>query len=216
MSDAANFILVVDDSAPNRLLLRAILEGIGHRVEEVTNGQECLELCSTVLPQMVLLDIMMPEIDGLEVCRQLRKKYAKMVLPIIMVSTLSESEHVAAGLEAGANDYVLKPIDRRVLLARIENHLSLALAQKQLVERQIAVEHALQVQNCIGNALPEAILLHDSAGSVVYQNSEVTKLCGAELIPSAASIFSKIYAGVFIKEFAEKFKYLIEHKNFLL
>jgi two-component system NtrC family sensor kinase len=204
-------ILVVDDSAPNRLLLRSILQGAGYRVSEAQNGRECLEQFQKTAPDMILLDIMMPELDGLTVCRMLRETHSKLELPIIMVTTLSEADDVAQGLKLGANDYLFKPIERQVLLARIENHLALVHAQRQVIEQKKAVERALKIQNCIGDALPEAVLVHDQQGSIVYFNAEVERLCGAGNVQSAEHVFETAYDGLFAANWTAAYRELLPH-----
>jgi CheY-like chemotaxis protein len=123
-------VLVVDDVVTNRALLRAILVPLGYEVIEAENGLECCKLCQIRAPEMVLLDITMPVMDGISACYELRRHYDSEALPIVLVTALSESDDVARGLKAGANDYVTKPVDRTVLLARIENQLAIKRERK--------------------------------------------------------------------------------------
>ena len=103
-------ILVVDDTAPNIRLLEAVLVPLGYAVQGVGSGKEALEAVALAVPDLILLDIMMPGMDGFEVCRRLRADPAHQVLPIIMITSSGEQEKVTA-LEAGADDFVTKPFN---------------------------------------------------------------------------------------------------------
>ncbi len=116
-------ILVVDDLAANRELLGRRLERSGFRVLLAGCGEEALELASRSEVDCVLLDIMMPGMSGLDVLRQLRAKRSIAELPVIMVTARTDSEDVVEALSLGANDYVTKPVDFPVVLARIGSHL---------------------------------------------------------------------------------------------
>ena len=116
-------ILVVDDSEINRDMLRRRLEKRGYRVVEAENGETALELCAREAIDLVLLDVMMPGLSGLDVLRILRKSPAGKDLPVIMATAKSESTDIVEALDAGANDYVVKPLDVPVVIARIEAQL---------------------------------------------------------------------------------------------
>lgn len=122
---ATKLVLIVDDNQAGLTLLGSLLKKNNYRFIEAHNGRECLEICQKQLPDIVLLDIMMPEIDGIETCKQLRTGYTKFELPIILVTAMSESSDVIKGFKAGANDYITKPIDTHVLLTRLEHQLTL-------------------------------------------------------------------------------------------
>lgn len=128
-------VLVVDDNEANRLLLQELLEHQGHQVLLASNGVEALESAATNLPDLMLLDVNMPRIDGLEVCRRLRADPATRALPIILVTALSERAHRLEGIAAGANDYLTKPIDRADLLLRVGNALGLRRLHQELSEQ---------------------------------------------------------------------------------
>jgi len=117
-------ILVVDDESFNRLLLQRILKGIG-QVIEAENGQQTLELLAQQSFDLVLLDIMMPGITGLEVLKIIRKTPATVDLPVILISALSNNDDIVRGLQTEANDYITKPIDVDVVIARVETQLKL-------------------------------------------------------------------------------------------
>src|SRR4030095_6007205 len=97
------FVLVVDDEEQNRTLLRDALEARGYEVEEAENGMQALQRIATRPPDAILLDLMMPQMDGFEVCRRLRKDAPTAHIPILMVTALSERADRLMGIEAGAN-----------------------------------------------------------------------------------------------------------------
>ncbi len=127
-------ILIVDDTADNRIILEHLLEGAGYAVETAESGEEALKAIRQARPTAVLLDVMMPGMSGLEVLAQLRADPATESLPVIMVTARAESRHVVEAFRAGASDYVSKPIDFDVLMARLETHLRLARMSRELTE----------------------------------------------------------------------------------
>ncbi len=124
VQSGAGSLLVVDDDEMNRDVLSRRLIRQGYTVKVAQNGREALELIEKCNFDLILLDIAMPDVDGVQVLYALRQRYSPIELPIIMVTAKQESEYVAGGLSAGANDYVTKPIDFKVALARIQNQLS--------------------------------------------------------------------------------------------
>jgi DNA-binding response OmpR family regulator len=121
VSDAAR-ILVVDDVPENVRLLDAVLSSYGYEVLQATDGRTALELATTAEPDLVLLDVLMPGVDGYEVCRRLREREETAVLPVIML-TASDGQEKTKAIEAGADDFIPKPFDRDELLTRIRSLL---------------------------------------------------------------------------------------------
>jgi two-component system, OmpR family, alkaline phosphatase synthesis response regulator PhoP len=116
---AEQTILVVEDEEDVVELLRYNLARNGYRVEAVTTGPDAVSRAGTLQPDLILLDLMLPGMDGLEVCRTLKKDGRSERIPIIMVTAKGDEADVVAGLEMGADDYITKPFSPRVLLARI-------------------------------------------------------------------------------------------------
>jgi len=116
-------ILVVDDNPANVDILDTRLKSRGYEVITATDGEAALMRTSEALPDLVLLDIMMPKIDGLEVCRRLKADASLPFIPVIMVTAKADTKDIVAGLEAGADDYLTKPIDQSALIARVRSML---------------------------------------------------------------------------------------------
>jgi len=131
MSKSCN-ILAVDDDALNRGVIERIVSRKGHKVTLASGGKEALQKIKDGSFDLVLLDIMMPDIDGLDVLREIRLRHSMSALPVIMVSALDDSDKVVELLELDANDYVTKPIDAKVLQARIKTQLSVVTAHKKI------------------------------------------------------------------------------------
>ncbi len=137
-------ILVVDDNQLNLELLKQDLGDAGYQVTALRSGQEALTYISLHVPDLMLLDIMMPGMSGLEVLSRLRERPDTRNLPIILVTAKTESRDIVEGLNAGANDYVTKPIDLDVLVARIRTHLRLRALQDELEESNDRMRRELQ------------------------------------------------------------------------
>ena len=143
MSEISGKLLVVDDNEMNRDMLGRRLSRRGHSVLTAENGQQALDLIGQEAFDVVLLDIMMPGISGIDVLRRVREEYSASDLPIIMATAKSESEDIVDALKLGANDYVTKPLNFPVVLARVETQLSLKKAQDALRSAHDRMKHDL-------------------------------------------------------------------------
>ncbi len=121
-------VLVVDDQDANRLLMRELLESQGHEVVEAVDGTEALQRVGEIAPDVVLLDIGMPGMDGFEVCRRLKADPATAPIPVLLVTAMAQRDQRLLGIGAGANDYITKPVDRSDLSLRVRN----AIRMRQL------------------------------------------------------------------------------------
>jgi PleD family two-component response regulator len=124
-------ILVVDDEDHIRRILKFQLEKHGYRVVLAENGEIALELVRREAPDLILLDLMMPRIDGFETCRRIRQNFQTAQIPIIMLTAKSELPDKIKGLQDGANDYLIKPYANEELLLRVGNVLDWSLKQKE-------------------------------------------------------------------------------------
>ncbi len=119
-------VLVIDDGPDNRMLLEALLGRAGYRVLSAENGEQGLDLLQRELPALILLDYSMPGLSGPEVAQRIRGEQRTAAIPIILLTASTEADHVDQAFAAGADDYVTKPFDRRILTARIESMIRAA------------------------------------------------------------------------------------------
>lgn len=132
-------VLVVDDIATNRLIVKAVLESQGFLVVEAADGEQALDLLAAGRFDALLLDILMPGIDGFEVCRRVRGSMDLPLLPVLMLTSLGSPDDVARGLECGATDFLTKPCNSVELLARVKS----AVQRKRLTDRLDDTESVL-------------------------------------------------------------------------
>jgi adenylate cyclase len=144
-------VLVVDDEQQNRTLLRDPLEAFGYQVEEAENGVQALQKIAAHPPDVILLDLMMPNMDGFEVCRRLKVDLKTSHIPILMVTALSERGDRLLGIRAGANDFLNKPIDIQDVILRVGN----AVHTKHLFD-QLKVEQE-KSERLLLNILPKPV-----------------------------------------------------------
>jgi adenylate cyclase len=125
-------ILIVDDNETNRDILVTRLAVHGYDLKQAVDGEEALAAAKEHLPDLILLDVMMPKIDGIEVCRRLKNDATLPFMPIILVTAKADSKDVVSGLEAGADEYLTKPIDQTALVARVKSVLRLKALHDQV------------------------------------------------------------------------------------
>lgn len=133
-------ILVVDDTLANLRLLTQMLSNHGYRVRPVTDGAQALITARSVPPDLILLDIRMPGMDGYEVCERLKSDPLTQSIPIIFLSALGETEDKVKAFSMGGVDYVTKPFQVEEVIARVQTHLALRALQKQLEEANLQLE----------------------------------------------------------------------------
>ena len=125
-------ILIVDDVAANVRLLEARLAAEYYQVATAQDGHDALHLARTWQPDLILLDVMMPDMDGFETCRKLKRDAVTRHIPVVMVTTLDQNEERVRGLEAGADDFLTKPVDFVTLLARTRSLVRLRIMHIRL------------------------------------------------------------------------------------
>src|SRR5918999_3092666 len=138
-------ILVVDDVPANVKLLEARLSAEYFDVLTASNGAEALDLCSRAECDIILLDVMMPDMDGFEVCRRLKSNPATHFIPVVMVTALDSPADRVRGLEAGADDFLTKPVSDVVLIARVRSLTRLKMMTDELRMRAIT-SHEIGIQ----------------------------------------------------------------------
>jgi len=177
-------LLVVDDVEDNRTILRRRFTRLGYQVMEAEEGEKAIAMAAQYPFDVVLLDIMMPGIDGLEVLRRLRERYSESQLPVIMVTAKAASEDVVEALLIGANDYITKPVDMEVAAARVEMQLrrkradDLAQGELASLEKVVAslVDAVAQAQNRAA-ALDRDGDQHQPLAGVLGAARVLTRLC---------------------------------------
>jgi len=143
MSLSSESILVVDDQPSNLAVLGDLLEPAGYHLLSATNGEDAVRIAAKARPALILLDIMMPGIDGLETCRQLQSTAATREIPVIFITGRAELAARVEGFRHGGIDYIMKPFEADEVLARIRTHLGLARARRELAEKNSALAASL-------------------------------------------------------------------------
>jgi len=160
-------ILVVDDIPANVKLLEAKLSAEYYEVLTATSGQECIDLATERLPDLILLDVMMPGMDGFETCQRLKANNTTAYIPVVMVTALSEVSDRVRGLEAGADDFLSKPVNDTALFARVRSLLRLKMMMDELRVRQ-------ETSGQLGMMEGEEVETGDNARVLVVETSDFT------------------------------------------
>lgn len=169
-SQSSSTILIVDDDAIGREMLAALLAPQGYRLIFATDGAEALAKAASLLPDLILLDAMMPKIDGFEVCYRLRTDPMLREVPVIMLTALDNRESRLQAIEAGADDFISKPFDRIELQARVYTITRLNRYRRLMTER---AKFARMIE-----LAPDGMLIVDSNGVILLANSAMGQLLG--------------------------------------
>jgi two-component system sensor histidine kinase/response regulator len=172
-----SLILVVDDITKNLQVVGTVLRNQGYEVMPAASGADALKCARGQLPDLILLDLMMPEMDGLEVCRQLKADPATMQIPVVYLTASNEMEHLVQGFEVGAVDYVTKPFNPPELLARVRTHLELKHARERLREMNDEKNEfmgiaAHDLRNPLGAITGYAEIILEEGGSLLDSSPE--------------------------------------------
>ncbi len=128
---AAATILIVDDNQQNLELMQAYLEDLGCQILTATDGDEALEIVESSMPDLMLLDVMMPRVSGFQVCEKLKSQPSTRDIIVIMVTALNEVGDYERAVECGTNDFIAKPVNKHELITRVRSLLELGLLKKQ-------------------------------------------------------------------------------------
>ena len=161
-------ILIVDDQPMNVDILKTRLAVHGYELLTATDGAEALAIASTQEPDLILLDIMMPKIDGIEVCQRLKADTSLPFMPIIMVTAKADSKDIVAGLEAGADEYLTKPVDQAALVARVKSMLRIKTlhdtAQEQAARLEVQAAQLAEWNRTLEQRVAEQLTALDRMG----------------------------------------------------
>jgi PAS domain S-box-containing protein len=171
MNTTNGLILIVDDTEQNLEVLGNILSENGYDLAIATNGFEALEIVSSKVPDLILLDIMMPEMDGYETCQRLKQIERTKNIPIIFLTAKVETEDILKGFFVGGIDYITKPFRKEELLARVSTHVKLQKTQKALSESE------KKLRNLVQNS-EDGIILINEDGLLIEWNPQMEKMTG--------------------------------------
>ena len=202
-------ILVAEDDKSTRRLLRQLMEAEGYQVQEVENGEECVAACKIQQPDMVLLDAMMPVMDGFTCCTQLQTLPLSDRIPILMITGLNDQASVDWAFAVGATDYVTKPIQPSVLRRRIRHLLKASWAEAAL--RKSEKHYRSIVEN-----VKEVIFQTDAAGLWTFLNPAWTEITGFTVDESIGTNFSDYIHPDERQENLELFNSLVKGKEIYL
>ncbi len=181
---APSTILIVDDTPAIHVMISALLRDDSYLLEHAYSGEEALTRALAVAPDLILLDIMMPDIDGFEVCRRLRALPNVAHVPIIMLTALTDRASRLRGFAAGADDFVSKPFDQTELRVRIKTITRLDRYRRLLAERA-RFDRLVELA-------PDGVLIIDAAGVVRLVNPAAVRLLGLE---DAQAALGRRFAG---------------------
>jgi putative two-component system response regulator len=182
-------ILLVDDTPANLSLLANLLKD-EYRIKLANNGSKALEVATAAPPDMVLLDIMMPQMDGYEVCRRLKSQEATRDIPVIFLTAKNETEDEELGFEVGAVDFIQKPISAPIVIARVKTHLEIkfwrdslqhqnAWLQQQVEKRLSEINRLQDASICVMVSLAE--FRDETTGNHIRRTQEYVRLLAQEL-----------------------------------
>lgn len=168
-------ILLVDDNPINLQILYKTLQGSGYRLLIAKNGQSALEIARRARPSLMLLDVMMPDMDGFEVCAQLKADNSTAAIAVIFLSALGDSQAKVRGFAVGGVDYIAKPFQSDEVVARVRTHIKIQRLEQQLARRNSELEAENQQ---ILDAIEEGIIGVDDEARVSFINPAATRITG--------------------------------------
>jgi PAS domain S-box-containing protein len=191
-------VLLIDDTPSNLGVVVSLFEDRGYRVVIAQDGEEGLQRAQLVQPDLILLDVMMPGVDGFETCQRLKAQQSTRDIPVIFMTALAMPEHKVKGFQAGAVDYVTKPLQIDEVMARVDTHLKLHAAQKCLAEQNAQLDkHRAELEQRVAERtaelaarerefrtlavnLPDNLARYDKQYRNVYMNPQLESFLGIE------------------------------------
>jgi PAS domain S-box-containing protein len=166
-----NTILIIDDDENAIKLLKVMLKSENYNLLSALRGEEGLKIVADTLPDLILLDVLMPEMDGFEVCRRLKQEQKTRIIPVVMITALKEKEYCLKALEEGADDFLSKPVDKTELLARIKSLLRIRTYHNALQESEE------RYRNILDN-IQESYFEMNLAGDFTFFNDSLIEITG--------------------------------------
>ncbi len=160
-----DLVLIVDDNPNNIQVLATIMDECGYELGIAQNANEVYQFLEENVPELILLDVEMPDISGYEVCSTIKADPKHKEIPIIFLTVKSETEDIVKGFDLGAVDYITKPFNRKELISRVRTHISLKQSRDELAQKNHELEHVLQARKKLEE---EKDLLTKKAASAPY------------------------------------------------
>ncbi|WP_198262922.1 diguanylate cyclase domain-containing protein [sulfur-oxidizing endosymbiont of Gigantopelta aegis] len=210
----SNKILIVDDTAENITLLTEILQLKAYQISAAKEGERAIKIACHIQPDLILLDIMMPGIDGFETCRRLKNNPLTKDIPVIFISAKTDVDDLVMGFSVGGKDYINKPFHEQEIYARVANQLQIQALNNQLAcsekdLRKLLEEHqqqSKQLQQIVALVI-DGILELDCYGNIQTANPAIAKLFGV----NAQAIHSLNITQFFAEPFKTQYNILFEH-----
>lgn len=197
-------ILLVDDMEMNLVILSEIIKTMGHVPLSATSAKDALELLKNDLPQLILLDISMPDMDGIEFCKILKDDVYTREIPVIFISALDSQDDLSRAFEIGAVDYILKPFDTDDVKVRVSTHLKLYRMQKELEDTNRELNRVIK-QQMAGVVENQKRLYEMISGFVSARNRIMIHACGEESDIVRILTQAMMFSNEFENEISESF-----------
>lgn len=200
-------ILIVDDLPDNLRLLRDTLNEQGYKVRSATTGEMAIRAAQLPTTELILLDIKLPDLDGYEVCRQLKSNDRTADIPVIFLSALNETFNKVQGLAAGGVDYIAKPFHIEEVLARVETHLTIRRLQKKLQEQNLRLVKEIEENQRLKDiyfaekelaqvtlkSIGDAVITTDAQGYIRYFNPVAESLTGWKSEEAEGMLLAEVF-----------------------
>jgi len=172
-------ILVVDDNRSTHVVVSAILESNGHEVVSVYDGMSAVEMFECVHPDIILMDVMMPRMDGLEAAKEIKKRCGQKFVPIIFVTAANSVSTITECIECGGDDYIVKPIESAVILAKITAMARIYTMCESVITQRLNLENELDVANHVFDTIVDQGRL--ALPYLNYHSQPASRFCSALL-----------------------------------